>query len=100
MLILYVPCGSEKEARDIGKILVEERLVACVNIVKSESVYMWEDVLKEEPEWIILAKTLEEKADDAENRVRELHSYDLPCIIRLNAEANGDYLDWVKESIA
>jgi len=100
LTLAYVPCASEKEARNISKILAEEKLVACANIVKSESMFNWEGELENSDEWIILAKTLPSKFKEVSTRVLELHSYDVPCILGIPIkEVNEEYLNWVKEQL-
>ncbi len=100
LVIAYIPCGSEEEARRIGKKLVSEKLAACANIVKSHSIYAWEDELKEGREWIVLAKTLPGKFKKLQKRVEKLHSYEIPCIIGLPVgDANPAYATWVEEQV-
>mgnify|MGYP006304187243 CR=1 FL=1 len=100
MIIAYIPCGSEEEAEKISEALVKEKLIACANIYQSKSIYEWQGELKREGEWTIFAKTLPEKFEKIEKRVKELHSYELPCIIAMPIqEGNKTYLDWVKKTV-
>ena len=100
MQIVYIPCSSEQEAEKISEILVKERLAACANIIKSKSIYEWENNLNKTDEWIILAKTLPEKFREIEEKVKEIHSYDLPCIIGIPiVDFNEEYLAWVKDQL-
>ena len=96
---IYITTGDEDEARRIGRTLVEEKLAACVNILPIRSVYRWEENIEEEGEVAMFVKTRAELADEVIERVKELHSYEVPCIVSLPIEkGNPDYLRWIGES--
>lgn len=96
---IYITTKDEEEARRIGKTLVEEKLAACVNIHPIKSIYRWGGGIEEEEETALLVKTKAELADEVIERVKELHSYEVPCIVSLPIEkGNPAYLEWIKES--
>lgn len=96
---IYITTKDEDEARKIGRTLVEEKLAACVNIHPIKSIYRWEGVIEEEGETAMLVKTRTELADKVIERVKELHSYEVPCIVSLPIDkGNPDYLKWIEES--
>ena len=100
LVIAYIPCGSEQEAERIGEVLVKEKLAACANIIKSKSIYEWENKLNKTDEWIVLAKTLPENLKEIEKKVKAIHSYEVPCIIAIPiTDSNQEYLTWVEEQI-
>jgi len=100
LVMAYIPCGSEEEAKEIGIKLVDGKVAACVNIITSDSISHWAGKLEKTKEWIILAKTLPERFDDLKKRVEELHSYDVPCITAVPIkDVNEEYLTWVKEQV-
>jgi len=99
MILYYVPCKDKKEAKMIAKELLKQKLIACANIVPAESIYEWEGELKEETEAILLVKTLDRWEEEARDAIRELHSYDIPAIIKLNARVNKEYLSWMEGCI-
>ena len=94
---VYMTFGSKKEARSIGKVLVEERLVAGVNIIdRVNSLYIWQDKLQDDQEVIMIAKTTFERMAMVIERVKALHSYECPCIVGLPIRAgNPEFLDWI-----
>ncbi|MAU41714.1 MAG: divalent-cation tolerance protein CutA [Kordiimonas sp.] len=100
--IVYMTCGSVEEAKDITKKVVEERLAACGNIMAPiTSIYEWDGKLAEEAEIGVMLKTREVKATDLMARLKELHSYDVPCIIRWSMSGGDpDYLHWLYEKTA
>lgn len=98
--ILYVPCGSDEEAVRIATALINEKLVACGNIVASRSLYYWEGKIADEVEQILLCKTTEDKVEAARERISQLHSYEIPCIIEVEAaSANSAYARWVQTRV-
>ena len=98
--LVYITAGDMEEAREIGKKLVEERLVACVNLFPITSIFRWQGSIDEANEVAIVAKTKSGKVKDIEKRVKELHSYDVPCVVSFNmGEGSKDYLDWIGESV-
>ena len=96
--ILYVTFANVDEAKSICKILVRERLAACCNILgDSTSIYNWDGKLCEDNEVAALVKTSTELASKATARIRDLHSYDTPCIIEIcsGPSSNVDYVNWL-----
>jgi periplasmic divalent cation tolerance protein len=100
-LMAYVTTADEDEARRIAKALVEERLAACANILgRIESVYRWDGEVQSSGETAFLAKTTEARFDALAARVRELHSYELPCVVAVPlARGEATFLDWIETSV-
>src|SRR5262245_55366825 len=100
--VIFVTTGSETEAETIAKALVEERLVACVNLLPPvRSIYRWEGNVTDEREWLMVMKTTIERFPAVEKRVRALHSYQVPEVIALPITGGAErYLRWLRESIS
>ncbi len=97
--LIYITTKDEEEAKKIGKTLVEEKLAACVNIHPTKSIYWWEEEIMEESEIAMLVKTKAELVDEVIKRVKQLHSYEVPCIISLPIEKGyPDFLKWINQS--
>ena len=98
-IVVYVTAPAE-EAPQLAKTLVEEGLVACVNIVPGlRSIYWWKGKVEDEPEVLCIMKTQGNLFEPLRDRVRELHSYEVAEIIALPILAGSPpYLAWIKES--
>ncbi|MCA9385491.1 divalent-cation tolerance protein CutA [Candidatus Dojkabacteria bacterium] len=101
-LLLYVTAGDYKEAQLIVDTLLEKKLIACGNIVENmKALYWWENAIQRDDEVIIIAKTSRKKFKSVESCVKEIHSYDCPCIIGLPiVEGSQEYLEWIDASVS
>jgi periplasmic divalent cation tolerance protein len=101
MLLLYTTFADEQDATETARELVEERLVACANMLPMESVYRWDGEVVEDSEVLLLAKTTEGKTDAITKLLHDIHPYDVPCIAFYEAEkASGDYQNWVESCLS
>lgn len=101
-LVIFVTASNKDEAASIAEALVSERLAACVNIVSQiESVYRWEGKITRDSETLMIIKTTDERYQDIERRVKELHSYSVPEVIALRIERGSEgYLNWLRDSVS
>lgn len=100
-IVVLITAGSMEEGRKIANALVEEGLVACVNIVPQvNSIYRWEGEMCDEREVLLIAKSRREVFERLASRVKELHSYEVPEIIALPIVAGSeDYLKWIDQEV-
>jgi periplasmic divalent cation tolerance protein len=97
ILLVLTTVGSRDEADEIAQALVEERLAACVNVVADcSSTYRWQGAVEQAEETMLLIKTTRNRYRDFEERLREMHPYDLPEIVALSPDAVlPAYAAWV-----
>jgi periplasmic divalent cation tolerance protein len=78
--------------------LVEEKLVACSNIISPiRSIYRWQGKICDDKEALIILKTKKKLFKQIEKRVKALHSYDVPEVISMPIiEGSNEYLSWLK----
>ncbi len=98
-MVVYITVPDEKEAVNIAKILIEEKLAGCINIVKDiRSIYKWQGRTEDEPELLLILKSRRRLFERLKNRVKELHSYSVPEIIAIPIiEGSEDYLQWLEK---
>ncbi len=91
--------GSVREAERISKLLVEEHLVACANVIPSvRSFYWWEGKVCQDAEALILMKTTADKLEDLKTHLVRLHSYEVPeLIVTPIQDGLAPYMNWVVE---
>ncbi|MEQ9329618.1 MAG: divalent-cation tolerance protein CutA [Rhodospirillales bacterium] len=99
--ILYVTASGREEAVRIGRAVVERRLAACANVVgPTTAIYRWQDEICEDEEAVLILKTTARLADEAVAEIRNLHSYDLPCVLRFDiAGGLPPFLAWVADEV-
>ena len=101
MLLVFSTFATEEDAARVVRTLVEERLIACGNLLPgARSLYRWQGAVADEREVVALMKTREQDWPALLSRLHELHPYELPeCIaVRLAAGA-PKYLAWLEESL-
>lgn len=98
-IVVFVTASSREEARKIGSNLVDLKLVACVNIIPSvQSIFRWKGEICNEEETLMILKTMKDKLDIIIEKIKQLHSYDVPEIIALPIIAGSqEYLDWINQ---
>ena len=104
MILVYITCSGEEEARKIGKQLLEKRLCGCFNIINGmKATYWWppkSGKIEESDETILIVKTLKDKFDAIEKEVLKMHSSDTPCLIAIPAvKVAKKYFKWIKGEI-
>jgi periplasmic divalent cation tolerance protein len=82
----------------IARVLITEHLAACINILEVRSLFRWEGEMNDEPEDLMVIKTMAENVEDLVMRIRQLHPYDLPEIIALPLKGGyPPYLEWIRQ---
>ena len=96
-ILVYVTCKNEMEASAIAHKLVSSQIAACANIIpQTKAVFKWEGEIKEQSEAILILKSQKARLEEVTERIREIHSYDLPCILSVSIEeGNAEFLKWV-----
>lgn len=101
VMMAYVTTSSRAEAMQLGRALVEARLAACANVLEGmTAIYHWDGKLQEEDEAVLILKTTADLIDPLTACLRELHSYDLPCVVAWTiAAGNAPYLEWLRAEV-
>ena len=100
-VVVLTTTGPEFDARAFARELVEQKLVACVNIVdRIHSVYRWEGRVTEDGEQLLIMKTVAERIAALKDAVFARHPYEVPEFVVLSIDRiEGPYRDWLVESV-
>jgi periplasmic divalent cation tolerance protein len=96
-LLVFTTLPTADKAAEIAKLLVEEKLVACANLLPAiRSIYRWQGKLHDENEVLVLLKTRAENLERLKLRLLEIHPYELPEMLAVPVESGYQpYLDWL-----
>lgn len=99
-IVVLMTASSEGEASSLSRILVENGLAACVNIIPGvRSIFKWDGQIAEEQEFLLLAKTVRQEFEPLISMVKANHSYKVPEIIALPIQLGSeDYLTWIRDA--
>ena len=99
LILVLTTLGADADAAALARTLVDERLAACVNVLPvMTSIYRWKGRVEQDREQQLLIKTTAGTVAALAARLRELHPYELPEFIVLDAEASEAYAEWVNDS--
>jgi periplasmic divalent cation tolerance protein len=98
-VVVLVTFPTREMATNLARIVVAEKLAACVNILpEMRSIYAWEGNICDEEETLCLMKTRRERFSALHDRVLSLHPYKVPEIIALPIlEGSPPYLTWLRD---
>src|SRR4029079_8085794 len=101
-LIVFTTFASEADAARVARALVEERLVACANLIPgARSIYRWKQGVQDEREVVVLMKTRKQDWTALLSRLHELHPYETPeCVAVRIAAGAPKYMAWLDEALA
>ena len=99
-LTVHITAPDAAQAAEMARTLVAEGLCACVNIVPQvRSIYLYEGKICDEPEVLCIVKTRPALFERLQERVLELHPYDVPEVLAFAVDdGSPDYLDWLRKS--
>ncbi|MBF0429766.1 MAG: divalent-cation tolerance protein CutA [Fibrobacteria bacterium] len=97
--MIYMTVGTKEEAINISNTLVQEKLVACANIIPGMiSVYRWKGTIETAEEYSVLLKTRSGLVQNVIEKIKLLHSYECPCILAIPIEnGNKKFLEWISQ---
>ena len=98
-IIIQTTCASKVEAKNIAKVLLDNKLAACIQISEVESYYMWNEEFCNDIETLLNIKTKKELFDEVQRKIKDLHSYDVPEIIEINiTNTSKKYLKFIGDN--
>ena len=91
--------STQTKALRLAKLLVQNKLAACVSIKQIFSIYEWDDGIEETKEFEIIIKSKPEFKDDLVEYVHKVSTYDVPQIIYKNYHTDLKYYEWLNKTI-
>jgi periplasmic divalent cation tolerance protein len=100
-IFIYSTHPDLSSARDIAKILLDKKLIACANIIPGMiSIYSWNGNVEEINVVVAIFKTSADLFKQCQREIECLHPYSTPCILQIQiAEGNEQYLNWLTQEI-
>jgi periplasmic divalent cation tolerance protein len=102
LIFIYVTAPSKEIAQQIAKTLLEEKWVACVNVVPSvESFYWWEGKVQSSSEVMMIIKTVDQNWEKVRDKIVSLHPYDCPAVVKIESQdAFRDFQKWIENVVS
>jgi periplasmic divalent cation tolerance protein len=98
-IIIISTYPNKKSITKIANELVQNNVVACVNITKISSIYSWQGKIENASEYLALFKTTQKNKKSLKEKIKATHPYEIPEIAEINiASINQSYLKWIVES--
>lgn len=90
---------NKKSISTISKLLVKDKIVACVNIIEISSIYSWNKKIENSNEYLAIFKTTQKNKKLLKQKIQETHPYDVPEIAEIDISSiNDSYLKWLVNS--
>ncbi len=101
-IIVLITAEDESQAKKISIKLLENKLVACCNIIKDvKSFFWWNSKIDSSSEVMLVAKTTKKLFSKVVKLTKKYHSYDVPEIIALPiVDGSQDFLKWIDTSVS
>ena len=97
MAFILTNFSSDASARSVSRILMQEKMITSVNLFPPHlTLYPWNGELLERSETSAIFKTSVENKMRLIKRLKDLHPYDLPSVVSMGAQANADYVAWLR----
>jgi periplasmic divalent cation tolerance protein len=96
-ILIYTTNRNHSEAQKISEHLLKKKLIACSNMFPIQSKYWWKGKIEKTVEVVSILKTRKELYDKVKKEIEKIHSYSVPCIIKIDVSANAKYEDWIRK---
>ena len=99
VLVIITTESSKKNALRMAKLLIQNKLAACVSIKQILSIYEWENDIAESKEFQIIIKSKPKFKDNLIDYLKKISTYDVPQIIYKKYHSDKKYYDWLNKII-
>jgi periplasmic divalent cation tolerance protein len=98
-IFVYITNPSRKVAERVALHLLQKRLVGCANIFPIKSLYWWKGKIEKANEFVLIVKTPENNFSKIKKEIKKIHPYTVPCITKIDVEANEEYEKWINQEV-
>ena len=100
-IMVITTVGSEQQAITIAEELIQQELVACVNIMPTmRSIYRFKGKVFDDEENMLILKTTSDVFDEVSAVISQLHTYEVPEIVAFAvAHCQENFLDWIRQNV-
>ena len=100
ILMVFTTFANEEDAARVARVLIEERLIACANLLGARSLYRWKKGIEDTREVVVLMKTRKQDWTALLSRLHELHPYETPECVAVRVAAGAPrYMAWLEEAL-
>ena len=100
MIIVYLTCANEEEAKNIGQSLLDAKLVACVRRSPVQTTNWWQGAQEQNGEILLMMESREDKFEAIEWLVHKMHSYEQPALTAVTvSHASKGVAEWIDSSL-
>ncbi len=97
MILVYVTHENMEKAEKMASVLLEKRLIACANCFPIQALSWWTGKIEKCGEAVSIFKARKEHWKKLRDTIQQLHPYQVPCILKIDVEANEAYANWVQK---
>ncbi len=98
-IVLVSTYPDKKSISQIAHVVVEQKLAACVNYTKINSIYSWKGKIEDAEEFLALFKTTSKSKQKLKEEIAKSHPYDVPEIVEIKMDdVSVPYMKWLEES--
>lgn len=99
LILIETTYPNLRAAKNLGKILLEEKLAACVQFFEIKSLYEWQKKIRNDREILVRIKSKNSLYPEIEKIIHQHHSYEIPQIFSTQINQGSEaYLNWVEKS--
>ena len=99
-ILIYVTHENQNQAKKVVDHLIQKKLIECTNFLPITSCYWWQENIQNSDEVVPLLKTKKENWEKVKKKIKKIHPYDTPCIMKINVEINEEYENWINKSLS
>lgn len=95
-LAVYTTVDTEEAAQRLARSIIEQRLAACAQITRIDSIYWWQGEVQQSPEYRLLFKTTESRYAALADSIKREHPYDLPALYAVAFDhCDAAFAEWI-----